>query len=108
MIQLLSFARAIVSNPKILILDEATSSIDTENEKIIQNAIKVILKNRTSLVVAHRLSTIVDADLIIVLKEGKIIEQGQHLELLKQKGYYFNLYKNQFIQELEQSKIDSL
>lgn len=106
--QLLSFARAIVSNPKILILDEATSSIDTENEKIIQNAIKVILKNRTSLVVAHRLSTIVDADLIIVLKEGKIIEQGQHLELLKQKGYYFNLYKNQFIQELEQSKIDSL
>ncbi len=106
--QLLSFARAIVSNPKILILDEATSSIDTENERIIQNAIKVILKNRTSLVVAHRLSTIVDADLIIVLKEGKIIEQGQHLELLKQKGYYFNLYKNQFIQELEQSKIDSL
>ena len=77
-------------------------------KKIIQNAIKVILKNRTSLVVAHRLSTIVDADLIIVLKEGKIIEQGQHLELLKQKGYYFNLYKNQFIQELEQSKIDSL
>lgn len=106
--QLLSFARAILSNPKILILDEATSSIDTENEKIIQNAIKTILKNRTSLVVAHRLSTIVDADLIIVLKEGKIIEQGQHLELLRQKGYYFNLYKNQFIQELEQSKIDIL
>ncbi len=106
--QLLSFARAILANPKILILDEATSSIDTENEKLIQNAIQTILKNRTSLVVAHRLSTIVDADLIVVLKEGKIIEKGRHLELLKQKGYYFNLYKNQFIQEIENSQIDNV
>ncbi len=105
--QLLSFARAIISNPKILILDEATSSIDTENEKIIQKAIKTILKDRTSIVVAHRLSTIVDADKIVVLREGKIIEQGTHKELLNKKGYYFNLYKNQFIEEFEQKQINS-
>lgn len=106
--QLLSFARAILTNPSILILDEATSSIDTENEKIIQNAIKTILKNRTSIVVAHRLSTIVNADEIIVLKEGKIIERGTHLELLKQKGYYFNLYKNQFLEEFEKNSINDI
>ncbi len=106
--QLLSFARALLLDPKILILDEATSSIDTENEKLIQQAIKEILKGRTSLIVAHRLSTIIDADKIIVLKEGKIIESGNHLELLKQKGYYFNLYKNQFIQEYENKQIDRL
>lgn len=106
--QLLSFARAIIADPKILILDEATSSIDTENEKIIQKAIQVILEKRTSIVVAHRLSTIVDADMIIVLKEGKIIEKGNHKELLNKKGYYFNLYKNQFIEEFEQNQINSL
>lgn len=106
--QLLSFARAILANPKILILDEATSSIDTENEKMIQDAIKVILDGRTSLVVAHRLSTIVDADEIIVLKEGKVIEKGNHLELLRMKGYYFNLYKNQFLEEFEQKQINNL
>lgn len=106
--QLLSFARAILTDPNILILDEATSSIDTENEKIIQEAIRTILKNRTSIVVAHRLSTIVNADEIIVLKEGKILEKGTHLELLKQKGYYFNLYKNQFIEEYEHSSINRI
>lgn len=106
--QLLSFARAILTNPKILILDEATSSIDTENEKIIQNAIKTILNERTSIVVAHRLSTIVDADKILVLKEGKIIEVGTHKELLNNKGYYFNLYKNQFMEEFERKQIDTL
>lgn len=106
--QLLSFARAILANPKILILDEATSSIDTENEKIIQNAIKCILKDRTSLVVAHRLSTVVDADQIVVLKNGKIIQTGTHMELLHQKGYYFDLYKNQFMQEFEKKSINTI
>lgn len=106
--QLLSFARAILADPKILILDEATSSIDTENEKIIQHAIHTILKDRTSLVVAHRLSTIVDADKIVVLKNGQIIEIGNHLELLKKKGYYFDLYKTQFFQEYEQKSINSI
>lgn len=106
--QLLSFARAILANPKILILDEATSSIDTENEKIIQKAIATILNGRTSLVVAHRLSTIVDADMIVVLKNGKIIESGTHIELLEKKNYYFNLYKNQFLQEFEQNRINSI
>lgn len=106
--QLLSFARAIIANPKILILDEATSSIDTENEKIIQKAIQTILKGRTSLVVAHRLSTVVDADKIVVLKNGQIIEVGTHLELLKKKGYYFNLYKTQFFQEYEQKTMNTI
>ena len=106
--QLLSFARAILANPKILILDEATSSIDTENEKIIQKAIQTILNGRTSLVVAHRLSTIVEADKIVVLQKGKIVESGTHLELLRQKGYYFELYKTQFMQEIQQNKMNEL
>lgn len=99
--QLISFARAIISNPKILVLDEATSSIDTENEKIIQDSLKKLLVGRTSLVVAHRLSTIVDANKIIVLKHGEIVEAGTHTELLHKKGYYFNLYKTQFLQDFE-------
>lgn len=99
--QLISFARAIIANPQILILDEATSSIDTENEQIIQQAMKTVMYNRTSLVVAHRLSTVVDADKILVLKNGVILEMGTHMELLKNKGYYFQLYKNQFLQEKE-------
>ena len=97
--QLISFARAIIANPKILILDEATSSIDTETEYVIQNAIKSILKGRTSFVVAHRLSTIVNSDLILVIQEGKITEQGTHEELMKLKGYYYKLFTNQFIEE---------
>ena len=97
--QLISFARAIIANPKILILDEATSSIDTETEYVIQNAIKSILKGRTSFVVAHRLSTIVNSDMILVIQEGKITEQGTHEELMKLKGYYYKLFTNQFIEE---------
>ncbi len=99
--QLICFARAILANPAIFILDEATASIDTETEKIIQFAIENIMKNRTSFVVAHRLSTIVNADRILVIKKGKIIEDGNHTELMNLKGYYYNLYTNQFKEDLE-------
>ncbi|MFA5693215.1 MAG: ABC transporter ATP-binding protein [Acholeplasmataceae bacterium] len=99
--QLISFARAILANPKILILDEATSSIDSEAENIIKEATKVLLKGRTSFIVAHRLSTIVDSDVIVVLENGKIIEKGNHLELLHKKGYYYELFKNEFMEEKE-------
>ena len=94
--QLLSFARAIIRDPKIMILDEATSSIDTETEKQIQIAMNKILKGRTSLIIAHRLSTIVDCDRIIVLDSGVIIEDGNHKSLMEKKGKYYNLYMNQF------------
>ena len=97
--QLISFARAILANPSLFILDEATSSIDTETEAAIQSAIDVLMKNRTSFVVAHRLSTIVKSDRILVLKDGKIVEDGNHTELLAQKGYYHRLYTHQFNQE---------
>ncbi len=90
--QLISFARALLANPRILILDEATSSIDTQTEQIIQRALSTLLKERTSFVIAHRLSTIVNADWIIVMDQGKIIEQGVHEDLLKKEGVYFNLY----------------
>lgn len=106
--QLISFARAVIANPKILVLDEATSSIDTENEKIILSAMQTVLKGRTSLVVAHRLSTVVSADKIVVLRNGIIVEQGKHHELLMAKGYYFELYRNQFMQELEQKLIQDI
>lgn len=106
--QLISFARAIINEPKILILDEATSSIDTESEKVIQHATKELLKGRTSIIVAHRLSTIVASDIIIMLEMGKIIEVGSHLELLNKKGAYFQLYKNQFLQEESEKIIDNL
>ena len=104
--QLISFARAIIANPKILILDEATSSIDSESEELLQNATRNLLQNRTSLVVAHRLSTIVDSDLIVMLKLGEIIEMGTHHELLELRGEYFELYKNQFMQEKSENIID--
>lgn len=94
--QLISIARAIIADPKILILDEATSSVDTETEAYIQEATNNIMKDKTTFAVAHRLSTIVNSDLILVLKDGKIIERGTHKELLKLKGYYYELYKNQF------------
>ena len=97
--QLISFARAIIANPKILILDEATSSIDTQTEYTIQKAIKSILEGRTSFVVAHRLSTIVNSDLILVIQDGKITEQGTHKQLMKLKGYYYKLFTNQFVEE---------
>jgi ATP-binding cassette subfamily B protein len=99
--QLISFARAIVANPKLLILDEATSSIDTKSEERIQKAISKVLQGRTSFIVAHRLSTIVNSDLILVMDKGKIVESGTHHELLHLKGYYFELYKNQFQKHLE-------
>lgn len=94
--QLLSFARALLADPRILVLDEATSSIDTVTEKAIQNAISAVTKGRTSFVIAHRLSTIVDADVILVVRDGKIIERGTHHELMKQRGYYYSLYTRQF------------
>ena len=94
--QLLSFARAILADPKILVLDEATASIDTVTEKAIQEAIKTVTRGRTSFVIAHRLSTIVDADIILVVKDGKIIERGTHIELMEKKGYYYELFTRQF------------
>lgn len=97
--QLISFARAILSNPSIVILDEATSSIDTESEKAIQHAIQKLLENRTSFVVAHRLSTIVEADKIVVLQHGKILELGNHKELMSKQGYYYELFTSQYIEE---------
>ncbi|MGD9605593.1 MAG: ABC transporter ATP-binding protein [Bacilli bacterium] len=103
--QLVSFARALIADPSILILDEATSSIDTKTEQLIQGVIDKLLKGRTSFIVAHRLSTIVKADLILVISEGKIVEKGSHRELLNLHGEYYNLYKNQFINEaIEKSK----
>ena len=97
--QLISFARAIVHKPKIMILDEATANIDTESESLIQDSLKKIMDNGTVLVVAHRLSTIQHSDNIIVFHEGEIIEQGNHQELLKQRGRYYNLYMLQFAKE---------
>ncbi len=104
--QLISIARAIIGNPKLLILDEATSSVDTESEAKIQDAIIKIMKDKTTFSVAHRLSTIVNSDLILVLKDGKIVEQGTHKELLNKKGYYFELYRNQFMNEIQNSTLD--
>lgn len=94
--QLISFARAILADPKILVLDEATASIDTLTEKAIQDAIFTVIKGRTSFVIAHRLSTIVDADVILVVKDGKIIERGKHTELMQAHGYYYDLYTRQY------------
>ncbi len=97
--QLLSFARAILADPAIFVLDEATSSIDTATEQLIQKATQKLLKGHTSFVIAHRLSTIRNADLILVVKDGKVIEQGTHEELLARQGYYRNLYDKQFEEE---------
>ncbi len=97
--QLISFARAILADPRILVLDEATASVDTLTEQKIQSAIETIIKGRTSLVIAHRLSTVKNADLILVVRDGKIIEQGRHDELLKAKGHYYNLYTRQYEDE---------
>lgn len=94
--QLLSIARAFLAQPKILILDEATSSVDTRTEKHIQDAMVNLMKDRTSLIIAHRLSTIQDADLIVVMDEGRIVETGNHAELLAKKGRYYQLYMTQF------------
>ena len=97
--QLISFARAILADPRILVLDEATASVDTLTEQKIQAAIETIIKGRTSLVIAHRLSTVKNADLILVVRDGKIIERGRHEELLKTKGHYYSLYTRQYEEE---------
>jgi ATP-binding cassette subfamily B multidrug efflux pump len=94
--QLITIARAFLANPSILILDEATSNVDTRTEVLIQEAMENLMKDRTSFVIAHRLSTIRNADLILVLKEGDIVEQGTHQELLQKRGFYADLYAAQF------------
>jgi ATP-binding cassette subfamily B protein len=98
--QLLTIARAFLANPAILILDEATSSVDTRTEVLIQRAMARLMKNRTSFVIAHRLSTIRDADTILVMNKGAIVEQGTHEELLARHGFYADLYESQFSEPL--------
>ncbi|MEM7382493.1 MAG: ATP-binding cassette domain-containing protein, partial [Bacteroidota bacterium] len=97
--QLIAFLRAYVSNPSILVLDEATSSVDTYSEQLIQKATEKITEGRTSIIIAHRLATIKKADRILVMDAGKIVETGTHKELLKKGGYYSNLYEAQFLAE---------
>ncbi len=94
--QLLTIARAILADRRILILDEATSSVDTRTEELIQKAMDRLMENRTSFIIAHRLSTIRNADLILVMKEGDIVEQGTHDQLLEKNGFYADLYHSQF------------
>jgi ATP-binding cassette subfamily B protein len=105
--QLLSIARAALADPRILILDEATSSVDTRTERLIQKALEGLMDNRTSFVIAHRLSTIRSADLLLVLKDGEIIETGTHASLLAAKGFYHDLYMSQFRREEQISPQDS-
>ncbi|HHW49393.1 MAG TPA: ABC transporter ATP-binding protein, partial [Clostridiaceae bacterium] len=97
--QLISFARAVLGNPRIFVLDEATSSVDTETEQLIQEAISKVLKGRTSFIIAHRLSTIRSADRILVIEKGRVVEEGTHKQLLQKKGYYYRLYTDQFMEE---------
>ena len=104
--QLLTIARAIISKPKIMILDEATSSVDTRTEQLIQDALNHIMENRTSFIIAHRLSTIKNAKLIIVMKKGHIVETGNHEELLAKKGFYYELYNSQFAGNNPMAKAD--
>ena len=94
--QLMTIARAFLADPKILILDEATSSVDTHTEVLIQEAMDTLMKGRTSFIIAHRLSTIRNADWILVMKDGDIVEQGKHAKLLSKNGFYAELYNSQF------------
>ena len=94
--QLLTIARVILKDPKILILDEATSNVDTRTEILIQKAMDKLMENRTSFIIAHRLSTIKNADLILVMNDGNIVEVGKHKELLKKNGFYASIYNSQF------------
>jgi ABC-type multidrug transport system fused ATPase/permease subunit len=94
--QLISFARALLADPRILVLDEATSSVDTHTERLIQSALARLLHGRTAFVIAHRLSTVVNADRILVIQDGEIVEQGTHTELLAQAGRYYQLYRTGF------------
>jgi ATP-binding cassette subfamily B protein len=91
-----AIARVILKDPKVLILDEATSHLDSESEALIQEAMEVVMRGRTSLVIAHRLSTIIDADRILVMDQGELVEQGQHEDLLQREGLYARLYETQF------------
>ena len=104
--QLISFARALIANPAIFVLDEATSSVDTQTEQKLQSAIATALAGRTSFIIAHRLSTIRSADMILVIKDGRILERGTHSQLLKQRGYYYRLYANQFREEGEKRSFE--
>ena len=98
--QLLTITRAVISNPSMMILDEATSNVDTRTEQLIQNAFSKLTRGRTSFVIAHRLSTIREADMILVMRDGNIIERGNHDELLKQNGFYAELYNSQFSEDM--------
>ncbi|HAS38790.1 MAG TPA: ABC transporter ATP-binding protein, partial [Ruminococcaceae bacterium] len=97
--QLISFARAVLADPKILILDEATASVDTMTEAKIQAAMDTVTQGRTSIMIAHRLSTVRNADIILVVKDGVIVERGTHSELINSRGYYFDLYTRQYEDE---------
>jgi ATP-binding cassette, subfamily B, bacterial len=99
--QLVSLARAVLANPAILILDEATSSVDTETERLIQRGVETLLGGRISFVIAHRLSTVRSADRILVIDGGRMVEQGSHEDLLRLRGRYHALYRNQFVREAE-------
>ena len=104
--QLISFARAVLADPRIFIMDEATSSVDTVTEARIQNGIFGIMEGRTSIIIAHRLSTIKHCDRIIVVCKGIIVEQGSHSELMKKKGYYYNLYTRQLREQREKEAVN--
>ena len=106
--QLISFARAVLANPQIFVMDEATSSVDTETEKLIQHGVEMVLEGRTSFVIAHRLSTIRSADRILVIDKGCIVEQGNHHELIRLRGRYYELYSNQFTYEQEEHLLGSI
>jgi len=101
--QLIAFIRAYLFNPAILVLDEATSSVDTETEQLIQQAIDTLTHNRTSIIIAHRLATIQKADVILVMEKGQIVERGNHQELLRQNGYYKHLFELQFKEQINQA-----
>ena len=105
--QLITIARAFLANPALLILDEATSSVDTRTEVLVQHAMAALRSDRTSFVIAHRLSTIRDADLILVMQAGQIVEQGNHTELLAAQGAYADLYRSQFAAAVEEDPDDS-
>ena len=106
--QLLTIARAVLADPRVLILDEATSSVDTRTEILIQQAMDRLMMGRTSFVIAHRLSTIRNADLILVMRDGDIVEQGNHAELLARGGFYAELYNSQFERlELEEAPVET-
>ncbi|WP_273334440.1 ABC transporter ATP-binding protein, partial [Dictyoglomus turgidum] len=105
--QLVSLARTLIANPKILILDEATASIDTHTERLLQKGIEKLLQGRTSFIIAHRLSTIQNADRIFVIENGKIVEEGNHEELMKKRGIYYNMFISQFKLWSEEKEIVS-